>query len=152
MLMKHSLIKHLLILPFILFCCGAFAQNKEADAIVGNWYNQEKTAKINVFLSSTGSYYGSISWLKEPLEDGKPKVDKHNPDEKLKSKPILGLMILRGFQYKGSKIWEDGRIYDPKNGKDYSCKLTLIDKNQLNVRGFVGISIIGRTQIWTKAE
>jgi uncharacterized protein (DUF2147 family) len=128
---------------------GASAQDP-ADAIVGSWFTGNGDAKINIFKSGE-SYYGSIVWLKNPLEDGKPKVDKHNPDEKLRNKPLLGLMLLRGFRYDGDNVWVDGKIYDPKSGKDYSCKMTLTSKDKLGVRGYIGISLIGRTDTWTKA-
>lgn len=127
---------------------------KEADGIVGTWFNQKGSAKIKIFLSSTGEYYGTIVWLKNTLDEhtGKPRTDKHNPDEKLRSKPLLGLMILRGFKYKGDEIWEEGQIYDPNTGHDYSCKMKLKDPNTLDVHGYIGLSFIGRSETWSRAE
>jgi uncharacterized protein (DUF2147 family) len=62
---------------------------------------------------------------------------------------IPGPPLLWGFKYKGANKWEGGKIYDPNNGKTYSCKMTL-EGNTLKVRGFVGISLLGRTTIWTR--
>jgi uncharacterized protein (DUF2147 family) len=59
----------------------------------------------------------------------------------------MGLKVLRDFVFVGDNRWEEGKIYDPENGKDYSCILTLIDANTLNVRGYIGFSLIGRTQV-----
>jgi uncharacterized protein (DUF2147 family) len=59
-------------------------------------------------------------------------------------------LILRGFVSTENNLWENGKIYDPKNGKDYSCKITMIDNNKLDVRGFIGISLLGRTETWTR--
>jgi uncharacterized protein (DUF2147 family) len=122
------------------------------DAIERIWYNQEKTAKVQIFKATDGKFYGKIVWLKEPNnEEGKPKVDKNNPDKAKKSTPLMGLQLLKGFKKDGDNEYEDGTIYDPKNGKTYSCKINRKGET-LEVRGYVGISLIGRTTIWTKAD
>jgi uncharacterized protein (DUF2147 family) len=128
----------------------------EGEAIVGKWLNQEGTSHIQIFKATNGSfagkYFGKIVWLKEPLKNGKPKVDDLNPDPKKQAVPLLGLQILKNFVYDAQdKEWEDGTIYDPKNGKTYSCIMTL-SGNNLNVRGYVGISMLGRTGVWTKVQ
>jgi uncharacterized protein (DUF2147 family) len=122
---------------------------QSADDILGVWYNQEKTGKIEVYKKGE-KYFGKIVWLKEPMRDGSPKLDIENSDEKLRTQPVMGLQILKGFEFDDDE-WEDGTIYDPKNGETYSCEITK-EGNKLNVRGYVGFSFIGRTSIWTKAE
>ncbi|QHT70182.1 DUF2147 domain-containing protein [Rhodocytophaga rosea] len=142
----------LLFSGFLLLCPAFIFAQKEADAVVGVWYNGSKESKIEIYKCDS-RYCGKIIWLKEPLaENGKPKIDKNNPDEKLRTRLILGMNLMRGFTYDEDNVWVDGEIYDPKSGKTYSCKMTLTDKNNLDVRGFVGISIIGRTDFWTRAE
>ena len=74
----------------------------------------------------------------------------NNPDLNLRKKPVLGLEIVKGFAYAGDSKWVDGKVYDPKNGKTYSGKMTLVSPNQLNLRGFIGISLLGRTTTWTR--
>lgn len=126
-------------------------------AILGIWNNQEKDAKIEIFKCSD-RYCGKIVWLKVPNypEDSKdgvpgtPKLDHNNPDLSLKAKPILGLEIVHDFIYKGDNKWVEGKVYDPKNGKTYSGKMTLVSPNQLDLRGFIGISLLGRTTTWTR--
>lgn len=126
----------------------AFAQ----DPIERLWYNQEKTAKIQVFKATDGKFYGKIVWLKEPNnEQGKPKTDVNNPKKERQNDPVLGMQILKGFVKDGAKEYTDGTIYDPKNGKTYSCKINN-KGNTLDVRGYVGISLLGRTTVWTKAD
>ena len=83
--------------------------------------------------------------------DGKPKLDEENPDAKKRTQPIIGLLILKGLKKDGDKDYNDATIYDPKNGKTYSCKITY-KGNTLDLRGYVGISLIGRTSTWTLAE
>lgn len=123
------------------------------DDIVGTWQVGSKEAHVTIF--KTGSYYyGKISWLKNPHDEhGKPKTDIKNHDEQQRGKHILGLLLLKSFEYNAHEnTWDKGTIYDPKNGKTYSCKLSMTNMNTLEVRGYVGISMIGRTDTWTKIE
>jgi uncharacterized protein (DUF2147 family) len=140
--------KFLLFAILLLSKMDAYAQ---ADPIEHFWYNEEKTAKVQIYKAKDGKFYGKIAWLKEPNRDGKPKMDDKNPDVKKRAQPILGLLLLKGFSKDGDNKYEDGTVYDPKNGKTYSCKITRED-NKLEVRGYVGLSIIGRTTTWTLAE
>ncbi|MFA6234660.1 MAG: DUF2147 domain-containing protein [Bacteroidota bacterium] len=131
----------------------AVAQTAEADRVIGNWLVQDKKAKIQIFKRNN-QYFGKIVWLKEPNDaQGKPKLDKENPEENLRTRPLIGLEMLREFVYDEDLVWEDGEIYDPKNGKTYSCKMTMTeDGKTLDVRGYIGISLLGRTQIWTRID
>ncbi len=125
--------------------------NNEGDAIIGVWKNGEGTGMVKI--SKNGEkYQGKIVWLKEPNdpETGKPKLDKNHPDEKVRSRPVLGLTNTWGFVYKGDKTWDEGNIYDPKNGSTYDCTIRMKDNNTLEVRGYIGISLIGRTDTWTR--
>ncbi len=131
----------------VFFAVNAFGE--ESDAVLGIWYNEEKTSGIEIFRC-TDTYCGRIVWLKNPLNtEGKEKVDSKNPDESLKARKLMGLQILSGFRYAGDGTWEAGKIYDPKNGKTYSCKMRL-DGENLKIRGFIGISLFGRTTVWTR--
>lgn len=123
----------------------------ESDAIVGVWKNGEGTGMIRIYKNGD-KYQGKIVWLKEPNdpETGKPKLDKNHPDESVRTRPVLGLINTWGFVYKGKKVWDDGKIYDPKNGNTYDCTMKLKDQNSLEVRGYIGVSIIGRTDTWTR--
>jgi uncharacterized protein (DUF2147 family) len=146
--MRYSLKIALLLVS--LFCTRTivFAQ---ADPIEHEWYNEAKSGKIKIYKAKDGRFYGRISWLKEPNRDGKPKLDYKNPDEALRNDPELGLMILKGFKKDGDDTYNDGTIYDPKNGKTYSCKITRKGE-ELDVRGFIGFSLIGRTETWTRGD
>jgi len=140
--------KYIIGFTMLLFIApNAFSQ--QADDLLGVWFNQEKSAKIQIFKVGE-KYDGKIIWLKEPMRDGEPKLDRENEDEDLRSRPIIGLEILKDFEFDDDE-WEDGTIYDPKNGETYSCYITK-EGDKLNVRGYVGIALIGRTSIWTKAE
>jgi len=134
----------------------AFAAD-DGDAVLGQWLTADGKAKIEV-MKHGDVYDGRIVWLKEsnyPADDkqgmgGKPKVDRENPDKALQSRSIIGLPLIQGFKYAGDNVWSDGKIYDPESGKLYSCKMTLMMDGSLKVRGYVGISLFGRTEIWTR--
>jgi len=145
--------KHFTRFVLILLTVVAVSINAKAqtDKIEGLWYNDVKTAKIQISKESNGKFYGKVVWLKEPLKDGKPKVDEMNGDEKLRSRPRLGLPVLADFVKDGDNKYSGGTIYDPNNGKTYSCKMTYKGKT-LDIRGYIGISLFGRTTTWSRAE
>ena len=98
-------------------------------------------------------YFGRLTWLKEIRDEkGQIKRDSKNPDPSLRKRPLLGSEILNNFDYLGNGTWGNGTIYDPKTGKTYSCKITRLNNDQLSIRGYVGISLLGRTEIWKRVQ
>ena len=134
-------------------CISFFATGQQANDLLGKWKSGEGTGIIEIFKTTSGHFAGKLVWLKDPIdpETGKPKLDKRNPDVTKRSNPTLGTINLYGFTFdKEEKIWKGGRIYDPKKGKEYSSKIKMIDANTIDVRGYVGISLIGRTDTWIR--
>jgi uncharacterized protein (DUF2147 family) len=139
-----------LLLPIMFINKNRPAQAK-ADDIVGIWLTSGKEpAKIQIYKSGQ-KYYGKIVWLKNPLENGKPKVDENNPDKSKRNQQIIGLVILSDFKFDDNE-WDQGKIYDPENGNTYRCILTLKDNKTLKVRGYIGVSLLGRTETWMKTS
>ncbi len=122
----------------------------EADKIIGIW--EVGSGKARVKITKYGDKYGGkIVWLKEPTyPDGTKKADKNNPDDAKKTTPLLGLNNLLGFTYKGKSEYSEGTIYDPENGNVYNCVITMEDDNSLKVRGYIGVSLFGRTDTWKR--
>ena len=121
---------------------------------LGVWFTEGQKSKVEIY-DCDGKLCGRIIWLKEPLDDkGKEKLDIHNPDQAQRGRKIVGLDLLHGFVASpyDEHEWEDGEIYDPENGKLYSCTLTLEDDGSLDVRGYIGIPLFGRTQVWTRGH
>lgn len=138
---------------FIVLASLSFTSNENPDSILGTWVTSSKKGHIQIYRQGT-RYYGKITWLKDPEnpKTGKPFLDEKNPDPEKKTKPILGLINLRDFTYSQKGVWENGKVYDPESGKEYSCKLTLKTSSSLEVRGFIGISLIGRTEVWQRVK
>ncbi|MNK22832.1 hypothetical protein D3C87_411130 [compost metagenome] len=138
-----------LFILFFVFSVQLFAQKK--DDILGKWLNPSGEGQIEIYKRGD-KFFGKLAWIKEPNDaNGKPKTDEKNPTESLRNRPVLGLEILKNFIFDDGK-WIDGTIYDPKSGKTYSCKLSLKDTNQLSVRGFIGVSLIGRTEVFKRVK
>ena len=150
--MKKTTSTFLLILAITLWWGNtASAQTHKADDIVGTWLNQEATGKITLYKEN-GKYFGKLVWLRDPIdkETGQPKTDKENPDLKLKSAPVIGMVNMKNFTFNGKEEWSGGTIYDPKNGKTYKCYIQFDGTARLKVRGYVGFSLLGRNTYWTK--
>src|SRR6478735_7471568 len=98
--------------------CLALVALLTADSgqeIVATWLNPSGEGKIQIY-EQNDRFFGKLVWLKYPLnEQGKPKVDHKNPDDNLKNRSLIGLVILKDFEYEGDKKWDDGEIYDPKS-------------------------------------
>ncbi len=125
--------------------------SEEGDQLIGVWEPSNKKVKVKIDKIS-GKYYGKIVWLREPIdpETGKPKTDKNNPDESLKSVPLKGYRLLKDFVYSGDNEWTEGTIYDPQNGSTYSCVIKLKDENTIDIRGYIGVKTFGRTDVWKR--
>ena len=121
------------------------------DDIVGVWKTGSGNAHVRIYKNGD-KYQGKIVWLKDPinLETGKPKLDINHPDKATRSRQIMGIINIWGFKYAESNKWDGGNIYDPKNGNTYSSIIKMENPNTLKVRGYVGISLIGRTDTWTR--
>ena len=126
---------------------AGMAQVQEDD-ILGIWYNEEKDGKVKIYKQD-GNFFGKIVWRDDV--PGTSPYDVKNPDPELRKRKKVGLVILKDFEFDEDK-WEGGTIYDPKSGKTYSCVMKLMDDGSLYVRGYVGISLIGRTTYWTRAS
>ena len=117
----------------------------------GVWLDQSGRAGIDI-KPCGDKLCGNIVWLKVPLNaEGKPKLDIHNSDANLQKRPLCGLPLLWNFSPDGDNAWSDGQIYDPEKGETYSSNMHLKPDGTLSVRGYIGISLLGRSQIWTRA-
>lgn len=133
------------ILFFILFFQISFGQT-----VLGKWKTiDDETGMekgIVEIFELKGKFYGKII---EIFEHDKKHLKCEKCEGEDRNKPILGLTIIKGLTKNGSG-YDSGRITDPKNGKSYHCKMTLDGKDKLIVRGYIGISLFGRSQTWIR--
>lgn len=127
------------------------AHINKADQIIGCWMTFGNTAKVQIYKLND-KYFGKIIWADEMYEaDGKTlKTDSKNENPKMRKRTIKNLELLSNFIYKDD-MWTEGTVYDPKNGSTYRCKIKL-NGTKLEIRGYIGISLFGRTEIWNKVE
>lgn len=119
--------------------------------IEGKWKtidDETKQAKsiVEIYKKADGLYYGKVSQLL--IKPADPNCTSCKDDRK--GKPILGMEIIRGLKKDGNEF-TGGTITDPKTGKTYKCTITR-SGDQLNVRGYIGLSLLGRTQTWHKVN
>lgn len=127
----------------------SFAQ--DSDALLGIWESEHGSVRIQVYKSGN-SYDGKLVWLKENTDEyGNPKTDVNNPSGTL-NQQVKGLEVLSGFSYKNAGVWEGGTVYDPRSGNKYSCKISMSRSDRLEIRAFKGISLIGKTQVWSRVR
>jgi uncharacterized protein (DUF2147 family) len=132
-----------LIFTFLVLLIVSNAVAQSTNNVLGLWVSEKRDAKIEIYQQAD-KLFGKIVWTKT-----NGIKDTENPDISLREKPLLGLVILTNFESAGTNKWESGKIYDPSNGKTYSCNMKL-NKDKLEIRGYVGISLFGRTSIWTR--
>lgn len=140
--------KKLVILSLVLL---GVVFSASSQTIVGKWKTvDDETGKtksvVEIYKARDGKYYGKINKLfLEPGTNQNPLCTECKGSKK--NKPIIGMVIIRGLEKDDSKTWDDGTILDPESGKEYDCKITIKGKN-LDVRGYIGFSLMGRSQTW----
>lgn len=139
--------RHLLLLSML-----AFAFTTQAQSVFGKWKTiDDQTGKeksVVLIYEEKGKVYGKIVSLLEKDKKDKKCTACSGGD---KNKPLEGLVIIKELQKDGDQ-WNDGKILDPKTGKQYKCYITLENNNKLKVRGYVGMPLMGRTQYWLRVE
>ena len=122
------------------------------EGIVGTWLTEDGGSKVDVVASKAAdgstSYSGKVSWLKEPMRDGKPVRDANNDDAALRDRPILGLEILSGFKAAGAAAWTGGTIYSPRRGESFPADMALLTDGSLELK--VKAGLMTRTVRWTR--
>lgn len=140
------------ILFTIFFLAGfltAKAQIIAADRIVGEWINEEKDTRIEIYKNGD-AYFGRLLWSEDLFEaDGKTsRKDTRNTNENLRGRSLLHVNLLSDFVF-SDDVWDDGKMYDRKSGKTYNC-LVRLRKEKMEVRSYVGFPLLGRSTYWDR--
>ncbi|WP_296149419.1 DUF2147 domain-containing protein [uncultured Flavobacterium sp.] len=136
----------------VLFLMATIQNVSSQTKVLGKWKTIDDDTgaakSIVEIYESNGKIYGKVLQI---LEKGKEdKVCEECKGDK-KNKPIKGMVIIYGLT-KNDDEWDGGKILDPKSGKEYKCVISLENENKLKVRGYVGFSLLGRTQYWTRVK
>lgn len=126
---------------------GAFlhaADDPQTD-VLGNWLTEPKSGIIQISRRGDGLYEGKIVGGNQP-----GRMDDKNPDPAKRQQILRGQIILHDLKYDGAGKWSGGSIYDPDSGKTYKCKMELLGDGRLKVRGYIGVSLLGKSQLWTR--
>jgi uncharacterized protein (DUF2147 family) len=119
-----------------------------ADPVEGEWLTQGGSGKVRISPcpGRQERLCGTITWLKNPA-DAKG-LDTNNPDARLKTRPLIGLPMIRDFKSQATGRWSGGKIYDPESGKTYDSKITINGNGTLKVEGC--ILMICQAQTWRR--
>ena len=133
----------------LLSLSGAIALGSGPDPVEGVWVTADGTGWVELEVSD-GKLSGRIIGS-PPGENGRnrPERDLHNPSPELRSRPLKGLTIIEGFQERDGR-WVGGTVYDPDSGRTYKGTITVVDRDTLKLRGFIGLSLFGRTETWRR--
>lgn len=141
------MIRSLILSAFVLTLTAFTAQAADAPDPTGLWLTENKRSVIKVDKCDAG-ICGKIHWIIK----GGMTTDSKNPDAKYRDKPMCGLQILSGFKQntKNAKVWEGGQIYKADEGEVYKATVSVTSAEKMNVRGYVGMPLLGKSQNWTR--
>ena len=121
-----------------------------AETPEGRWLTPDKGGVVEVYRCGD-AMCGRLAWFRKEVPDDNPhNIDLHNPDPALQKRSLCGLVVLWGFRADGPDRWSGGSAYDPKSGHTYSAQMTIKADGDLNLRGYVGISLFGRSEEWAR--
>lgn len=133
----------------VLFAVLSFTCWAGQGDVEGRWLSGDGDGWIEITLLAD-SLTGVIAGSPNTKPEDPARYDDKNPDPALRDRPLDGMAIMSGFKYAGGGRWTGGTIYDPNSGKTYKCTLTLVDRDTLKVRGYIGVSLFGRSDTWTR--
>lgn len=123
----------------------------QTATIEGRWLTQPKTGIVEIYRCDTDARCGRLLWLQlKPSDDNPHALDLRNPEPRLQNRPLCGLVIMWDFKPDGLNHWSGGTLYDPESGNTYSGQMTLTGDDTLSLRGYIGISLFGRSQDWSR--
>jgi uncharacterized protein (DUF2147 family) len=148
--MDPAMLRFAFILCFASF--AATSVDAQSATPVGVWLHPN--GRIQMEISPCGdALCANLVWFKQPNDDqGVPWVDVNNPDPALRTRPLLGLTVLKGLRRTASDTWEDGKVYNPDDGGDYTALMSVQNDGTLHVRAYVVLPMLGKSLTWTRVR
>lgn len=130
----------------LLFGLTGMAQAADST-VAGIWWSPRKDAKIELYFDSNGALTGRL--IAMPTRTAQD-VDVKNPESRLRTRRVLGLVIFTGFRQESKTRWVDGKVYDPESGGTFSSQISMEDNEHVIVRGYLGLPLFGRNETFTR--
>ena len=136
--------KHFAIIISLFFFTFTSAQKKKD--IIGFYMSNDGTS-IFKFYKSGDKYVGKLVWMKHP-----ERLDTMNPDVTKRNKKLLGSILAYGLIFDGKNDWTEGFVYEATKGKTFQCQITRDEKNNITMRGYIGIPAFGKSEYFVKVS
>ncbi len=143
-----NLLNRLTCLPLLLISAIAWSDTTDVE---GRWLTEDGDGWIEIRLVGN-TLEGTIAGSPDSRQREEREYDEFNPDPSLRNRRLQGLTIMTGLEYDGEGRWTGGTIYDPNSGKTYKCSLRQLDANTVKLRGYIGVSLFGRSETWTRDD
>jgi uncharacterized protein (DUF2147 family) len=122
------------------------------DALIGEWWTENNEGRIRFTRDKDGTYRGTTTCCvpAKPTKDH-PAIDSHNPNPKLRGRSTVGIVLIWKLTYEDGE-YNDGYVYNPRDGDTYRFEAKILDRNTLKIRGYMGIPLLGQSQIWKRVR
>ena len=122
-----------------------------ADQVIGEWWTENNQGRVRISRDKDGTYRGTTTCCVHDHDPDNPAIDAHNPNPKLQARSTVGIVIFWKLKYDDG-AYVDGYVYNPRNGKTYRIEMKIVDRETLKIRGYMGIPLLGQTQLWKRAH
>jgi len=121
------------------------------DALIGEWWTENNEGRVAMARYKDGTYRGTTTCCVHKNDPNNPEIDIRNPNPSLRGRSTSGIVLIWNLKYEAGEF-VDGHVYNPRDGKTYRIKMTIVDRETLKIRGYLGIALLGQTQIWKRAH
>lgn len=135
------------------FFVSPIVKAQNSDAILGEWFSTKGDSKFKLYKKNN-QYYADITWLKVPISpiDGKPQIDRLNPNKNLQYRPVMGVSVLMDLVYNSNTKEWTGKTYEPRTGRSADCFVVLKDAKTLIITGYIGIRAVNEKETWLRIQ
>lgn len=135
-----------------LIAITAFNERRPSHDVIGVWESEEKNLQIEMF-EYNGQFAGRMIYFKCSSDEiMRTCTDTENPDKSLTDRKLLGMTLVTNLSYKGTKVWDHGKIYDPNSGRTYEARIELTGPHTATVRGYWKYRWIGRSMVFNRIQ
>ena len=143
--------KTLWLVALLLAALRIAAAAEPGPSVEGHWLTEKKSGIIEIYRCPGDTLCGKLVWLRiKPGDKNQAALDVNNPDPNQRDRSLCGIVMMTGFRLDEPNKWTDGFVYNPEDGDNYHANMTLQPDGTLRLRGYVGISLLGASEVWTR--